>query len=153
MHAPPGKWRAWGRGMPRVRWLGWLPSPAGRRKRRDDPASPRSLSASLGQGNRFIPLPLAAPAACRSWMFGHDPWRSSPLGQGLSLAYAGAELGPQSPQRDKGAVLHARNASRSRRRTAYDCPPATAMRALSLSPEGCGITFLFAALFAEKAGA
>jgi len=87
-------------------------------------ASPRSLSASLGQGNRFIPLPWAAPAACRSWLFGHDPWRSPLLGQDLSLTYAGAEL---RPSLDPDPWLHARNASRPRRRTAYDCPPATAM--------------------------
>ena len=43
-----------------------------------------SFSTGLGQGDRFTPLPLAAPAACRPWMFRHGPWIWPPsLGEHL----------------------------------------------------------------------
>ena len=94
MHVPPD-------GGPGTRdgpaWIGFAgcPAPPAEEEIAASRVPAHRLLAGFGQGRRFNPLPLVAPAACRSWpVHDQEPWRSSPLGQTLRRHSQGLSLCP-----------------------------------------------------------
>ena len=78
-------------------WVGFAgcPAPPAEEEIAASRVPAHRLLAGFGQGRRFNPLPLVAPAACRSWpVHDQEPWRSSPLGQTLRRHSQGLSLCP-----------------------------------------------------------